>query len=164
MALSTNYGSGAQASEAVSLSLYPWQYTDAFRTSSDNGSSSRITDIVGPLDKPTSIKTVVTRIANVYQTLAGGSIPIANQSLNVTGQTTFCELTTILSKAATETSPETMYPVQARVELRLPNTAELTETDVLNLTLAAFAGLCDDKGIPVVITERMRGALTPAGI
>lgn len=133
MSLSTNYGTGARKIDAVTKNLYPWDWTVGFRVNSDTGSASRIVDTLSPLDKPTHIKCTVSKIANVYATLANNSIPVANQAANITGQTVFCELSTILSKAATATEPEIQYPVVARVELRLPNTADLLESDVENL-------------------------------
>lgn len=153
---------GAAMETAITPNLYPWNYADAFRVISDNGSIARMTDILAPLDMRTTIKVTVDKIANVYTTLADGNVPAENQLVNVSGQTVFCELKTI----ATETidSVEYQLPMVARVELRLPNSSLITEANVLTLILAAVAGLCDDSGVPTVVTEKMRGALTPAGI
>jgi hypothetical protein len=52
----------------------------------------------------------------------------------------------------------------ARIELRIPNDSAIAESDINTLVLATYAALCDASGNPVVVTEKMRGALTPAGI
>lgn len=161
MSISFNFGSGATGA-AKTLSLAPWAYADAFRTISDNGSVARMTDILAPLDKKTTIKVSLDRIANVYATLADGNIPVAEQSSNTSGQTVFCELKTIATKTVGTTVVQ--LPMVARIELRLPNDADIAESDVNTLILATYAALCDEEGNPTVVTEKMRGALTPTGI
>ena len=157
MAISFNFGAGATGA-AKTLSLLPWAYTTAFRNVSDNGSVARMTDILTPLDKKTSVKITLDKIANVYTTLADGTVPVAEQSSNTSGQTVFCELKTVATKTVGDVTVQ--LPMVARIELRLPN----SESDINTLVLATYASLCDASGNPVVVTEKMRGALTPAGI
>lgn len=161
MAISFNFGDGATGA-AKTLSLLPWAYATAFRNVSDNGSVARMTDILTPLDKKTSIKITLDKIANVYTTLADGTVPVAEQSSNTSGQTVFCELKTVATKTVGETTVQ--LPMVARIELRIPNDSAIAESDINTLVLAAYASLCDASGNPVVVTEKMRGALTPAGI
>lgn len=161
MAISFNFGTGATGT-AKSLSLLPWAYTTAFRNVSDNGVVARMTDILAPLDKKTSIKISLDKIANVYTTLAENSVPVAEQSSNTSGQTVFCELKTIATKTVGDATVQ--LPMVSRIELRLPNDKDIAESDINTLVLATYAALCDASGNPTVVTEKMRGALTPAGI
>lgn len=161
MAISFNFGSGATGT-AKTLSLLPWAYATAFRNVSDNGSIARMTDILAPLDKKTSIKITLDKIANVYTTLADGAVPVSAQSANTSGQTVFCELKTIATKVVDTNTIQ--LPMVARIELRIPNDADIAESDINTLVLATYAALCDAAGNPVVVSEKMRGALTPAGI
>jgi len=161
MAISFNFGTGATGT-AKSLSLLPWAYTTAFRNVSDNGSVARMTDILTPLDKKTSVKITLDKIANVYTTLADGAVPVSEQSSNTSGQTVFCELKTVATKTVGDATVQ--LPMVARIELRIPNDSAIAESDINTLVLATYAALCDASGNPVVVTEKMRGALTPAGI
>lgn len=163
--VSFNFGTGAQG-EAMgtinSVSFKPWNWTDAFRTISDTGSLAKMTDILAPLDKRTTIKVTLDKIADVYSTLAGGTVPPASRLANTAGATVFAEVNTIASKTVGET--EIQLPMVARVELRLPFDADISAANVTELFLAAYGALCNDVGIPTVTTEKMRGALTPQGI
>lgn len=161
MAISFNFGAGATGT-AKTLSLLPWAYTTAFRNVSDNGSVARMTDILTPLDKKISVKITLDKIANVYTTLADGVVPVAEQSSNTSGQTVFCELKTVATKTVGDVTVQ--LPMVARIELRIPNDSAIAESDINTLVLATYASLCDATGNPVVVTEKMRGALTPAGI
>lgn len=161
MAISFNFGTGAQGT-ATTKAFSPWAYLTAFRIITDSGSLAKMTDIVAPLDKKTTLKVTLDKIANVYSTLAENSIPVAAQSANTTGQTVFVELKTIATKTVSGT--EIQLPMVARIELRLPNDSEISESDVEKLVMATYAGLCNTAGDPVVVTEKMRGALTPTGI
>lgn len=162
MAISWHFGTGAQGT-AVSKSLLPWAYSSAFRIMTDNGQLARMSDIKAPLDKKTTVKITLDKIANVYSTLADNSVPLACQSANVTGATVFAELKTITTKTLTD-GTVIQLPMVGRIELRLPNDADIAESDIESLVLATYAALCDDAGSPVVVTEKIRGALTPAGI
>lgn len=161
MAISFNYGSGAQGT-AATKPFFPWAYSTAFRIISDSGTLARMTDIVAPLDKKTTIKVTLDKIANVYTTLAEDKIPVTAQSANTSGQTVFIELKTIATKTVGEV--EIQLPMVSRIELRLPNDADITEANVEALVMATYAGLCNAAGNPTVVTEKMRGALTPVGI
>lgn len=161
MAISFQFGSGAQKT-AINVSLQPWDYAAAFRTISDNGSNARMTDILAPLDKKTSVKVSLSQIANVYTTLAEGTVPVAEQSANPTGATVFVELKTIATKVVG--SATIQIPLVSRIELRIPFDSEITEADITKLVMATFAALCNDAGAPVVVTEKMRSALLPKGI
>lgn len=161
MAITFNFGTGAQGT-SVSKSLKPWIYADAFRIISDSGSLARMTDILAPLDKKTTAKVTLDKIANVYTTLAAGTVPVAAQSANTSGQTVFVELSTIATK---EVGTDTIQvPAVCRIELRLPNDSDITEANVEELVMATYGLLCTTEGNPKVVTELMRGALTPAGI
>lgn len=161
MAISFQYGAGSQGA-SVAKSMRPWVYADAFRIISDNGSSARMADILAPLDKKTTTKVTLDKIANVYSTLADGTVPVAEQSANTSGGTVFAELKTIATKVVGTTTIQ--IPMVGRIELRLPFDADISESDVESLVMATYAILCDDAGLPVVVTEKIRGALTPAGI
>jgi len=161
VAISFNFGSGTQGA-GVTKTLAPWAYATAFRITADNGSAAQMTDIVAPLDKKTTAKVTLTKIANVYQTLANNEIPVANQSGNTSGGTIFAELKTIATK--TVGAQEVMIPLVGRIELRIPNDADIAESDIEKLVMATYGLLCDATGSPVVVAEKLRGALTPAGI
>lgn len=161
---SKTFGTGAYGQDEVS-NAYFWDYPNAFRVVSDTGSSVRLTDILTPLDKRTYLKFSLSKIANVYATLGGDSVPVAERSSNPTGQTLFCELTTILTKTnPTISGGIIQVPIQTRVELRLPNDGDLTDDDIMELMALTAAGLCDDAGLPRITSEMLRGALVPAGI
>lgn len=161
MAISFQFGSGAQGT-ATTKAFSPWAYTTAFRTISDNGSQARMADILSPLDKKTTAKVTLEKIANVYTTLADGAVPVANQSSNTSGGTVFAELKTIATK--TDGLNTVFIPMVARVEVRVPNDPDITGSDIETLVMAAYGLLCDASSSNTVITEKLRGALTPAGI
>lgn len=161
MAVTFNFGTGAQG-DAVNKPLKPWAYPSAIRIVSDSGSSARMTDILSPLDMRTTLKVTLDKIANVYTTLADGTVPVAQQSANTSGGTIFAELKTVATKVVgTDTI---QIPMVGRIELRLPNDSAITESDVNELVMATYGILCDASGNPTVVTEKLRGALTPAGI
>lgn len=161
MAISFQFGSGSQDTP-VNKALAPWKYADAFRVITDNGSLARMGDIKSPLDMQTTVKLTNTKIANVYTTLADGNIPVEAQNANTSGHTVFVELKTIATKVVGTNTIQ--LPMVSRIELRLPDDAEIAEADITTLVMATFAALCDSTGTPVVVTEKMRGSLTPAGI
>jgi len=154
MALSLNLGSAFGAS--VNVGVLPW-LTTALKEIQDDGNLIKVADVLSPLDRQAVIKITNTRIANVYQTLAKGVIPIGNQSANVSGQSIFCELTATASRTVTG-APDILVPVVSRIELRLPNDAELDDTVAKQLLLANYAALCDANAV-LKITDKMRGSL-----
>lgn len=162
MAISFNFGAGS-TDTPVNKALAPWKYADAIRTMSESSELAKMADILSPLDLQTIFKISNSRIANVYNTLAGGSVPVAEQSANTSGQSIFCELKTTCTRTEAVTSRRIQLPMVARIELRLPNDAAITEADITTLVMQAFACLCDEAGDPVVVTEKMRGALAPQG-
>lgn len=161
MAISFQFGTGAQGT-TVSKSLLPWNYSTAFRIISDSGQLARMTDILSPLDKMTTAKVTLEKIANVYTTLAGGTVPLIAQNANTVGHTVFVELRTIATKIVG--TAVIQLPMVSRIELRLPDDADIAESDVEKLVMATYGLLCDSLGNPTVVTEKMRGALTPVGI
>lgn len=161
MSVTFNFGALSQKT-GVTKTIKPWDYAAGFRIQSDNGSVAKMTGILTPLDKKTTIKVTLDRIANVYSTLADNTVPVAEQSANVTGQTVFVELKTIATRVHEEKTIQ--IPMVSRIELRLPNDAEIAESDVEALIFATYAALCDGSGNSIVLTEKMRGALTPVGI
>lgn len=160
MAISFHFG--AATNTGVAKSLLPWKFTTAFRAITDNGSMARMTDILSPLDMQITLKVTNTKIANVYATLADGTVPVESQNANTSGHTVFAELKTIATKVVGADTIQ--LPMVGRIELRLPDDAEIAESDVETLVLATWAALCDSSGVSSVVTEKMRGALTPAGI
>jgi len=161
MAILFNFGTSAQG-VGVTKTLKPWDYAKAFRIISDSGTLARMTNILSPLDKVTTAKVTLDKIANVYTTLAGGTVPLAAQNACVSGHTVFVELKTIATKViGTDTI---QLPMVARLELRLPDDADIAEADIETLVFATYGLLCDSAGLPTVVTEKMRGALTPTGI
>lgn len=164
MAILFHFGTSAQG-VGVTKTLKPWDYAKAFRIISDSGTLARMTNILSPLDKVTTAKVTLDKIANVYTTLAGGTVPLAAQNACVSGHTVFVELKTIATKVIGTTPPVTVQlPMVARLELRLPDDADIAEADIESLVFATYGLLCDSTGLPVVVTEKMRGALTPIGI
>lgn len=161
MAISFTFGASSQG-VAVNKPLKPWNYSTAFRIVSDSGALARMTDIQSPLDKLTTAKVTLEKIANVYTTLAGGTVPLAAQNANVSGHTVFVELKTIATKVVGLITVQ--LPIVSRIEIRLPDDADIAESDIDTLVMATYGLLCDSTGLPVVVTEKMRGALTPAGI
>jgi hypothetical protein len=161
MAISFNFGAGA-TNVGVTKTLLPWNYTGAFRIISDSGTLARMTDKLSPLDKITTAKVTLERIANVYTTLASGTVPVAYQSANTSGHTVFVELRTIATKVVNGVTIQ--LPMVSRIELRLPDDADIAESDIDTLVMATYGLLCDATGNPVVVSEKMRGALTPVGI
>lgn len=161
MAILFNFGTSSQ-NVGVTKTLKPWNYAGAFRIVSDSGTLARMTNILSPLDKITTAKVTLEKIANVYTTLAGGTVPLLAQNSNVSGHTVFAELKTIATKVVGTATIQ--LPMVARLELRLPDDADIAETDIDTLILATYALLCDSAGLPTVVTEKMRGALTPVGI
>lgn len=145
----------------VNKSLEPWDYENAVRIVQNDGTLVKMTDIVSPLDKQTSMKLTATRIGNVYNTLAGGTIPVSEQSSNTSGSSIFAELKTVATRPGAIDGTTVQLPMVGRIEVRLPNDASITEADVTTLVMAAFALLCDKDGDPTVVTEKMRGALAP---
>lgn len=146
---------GSAFGTAVNKSLLPWTLA-ALKVTQDDGSLVKVTNVLSPLDKQSSIKIANTRIANVYNTLAKGSIPIGNQAANTTGQAIFVELNATASKVVG--SDTILLPMIARIELKLPNDGELTNGNVEQLLLATYAALCDAVGT-MRATEIMRGVL-----
>lgn len=164
MSFSKTWGTGALV-QLPNDGPFAWAWSSAFRVTSDTGTAVKLTDILSPLDKRTTIKLALSKIANVYTTLGGDSVPVTERSSNVTGQTLFTELTTILTRPnPTIAGGIIQVPVQARIELRLPNDGELTATDVEDLIVACHSALLDDAGNNLVISEKLRGALVPPGI
>lgn len=152
---------GAAFNTAVNKALTPWKYDTAVRVTQNQGSLVKLTDTLSPLDLQTSMKLTSTRIANVYNTLNEGSTPVAEQSSNTSGQSVFVELKTVATRDGLVPDTRVQLPMVCRLELRLPNDAEIAETDITTLVMATFGLLCDDAGAPVVVTEKMRGALAP---
>lgn len=152
---------GAAFNTGVTKPLLPWKYDTAVRVTQNQGSLVKLTDTLSPLDIQTSMKLTATRIANVYNTLADGSVPVAEQSTNTSGQSVFVELKTIATRDGSVPDTRVQLPMVCRIELRLPNDAEIAEDDVTKLVMQTFALLCDSAGAPVVVTEKMRGALAP---
>ncbi len=153
--LDLNLGSAFDA--PVTVNLAPWSY-QSLQVVQNDGNLVKAADVLSPLDKQASVKITNTKIANVYNTLAKGQIPIGNQSSNSSGQSIFVELNATASK--TVGSTEVLLPVVARIEVRLPNDGELTNADVVTLVMACFATMHDGMGVPRV-TDMMRGVLLP---
>lgn len=148
---------GLAFNTAVSISLAPYKAV-ALQVIQNDGSLVKAANVMSPLNKQSEMKITNTKIANVYNTLAKGTIPIGNQSPNTSGQSIFIELTATASRLVGIT--EILLPLVARVEVRLPNDGELTSANVQTLVLAALAGMYDAAGVSRV-TDMMRGVLMP---
>lgn len=148
---------GTAFNTAVSKSLLPWKAT-ALQVIQNDGSLVKAANVLSPLDKQSVVKITNTRIANVYNTLAKGSIPSGNQSSNPTGQSIFVELNATASKTVGTT--EVHLPVVCRIEVRLPNDGDLTNANIETLILATLAAMYDPTGVSRV-TDMMRGVLMP---
>lgn len=155
--MSLDLNLGPAFNTPVNIPLAPWKLT-ALKVVQDSGTLVRVSDVMSPLDKQAFVKLTNTRIANVYNTLAKGTVPIANQSTNVSGQSIFAELTATASK--TVGSTVTLLPVVTRIEFRLPNDGDLTNADAQALLMATFAAMCNDAGV-FRVTDMMRGVLFP---
>jgi len=131
---------------------------DALQKVSDTGTLVKLTDVLSPLDRPFNVKISNTRIANVYQTLAKGTVPLGNQASNASGQSIFVEATASASKVMPVSGQVVIVPMTARIELRLPNDGDVTNGVIKTLLVATLSQLCGDDGNPRV-TEMMRGVL-----
>lgn len=160
MAFQFNLGTGAIV---TTEGQDKWQYATTFRVISQTPTSVKLTDILAPLDKRTTAKYALSKIANVYQTLGGDSVPVAERSSNATGTTLFCELTTILTKPNPVTAGAIIQvPVQARIELRVPNDGDIDDIVIGQLVSYVTALLLNSSGDAKVTSELLRGALVPA--
>lgn len=158
MALDLNQGLAFNTSSTETLPVFP-PATGAFKVIQDDGTLVKVANILSPLDKQMSVKITNTRIANVYNTLAKGTIPLGNQATNTSGQSVFVELSATASKTVGTT--EILLPVVARAELRLPNDGDLEEGDIETL-LSCLISLFYDQSALLSVTSMMRGALFPA--
>lgn len=137
---------------------FPSHYTDGLRIVEENGSLVKLANVRAPLDKPTSAKVSNTRIANVYQTLAKGAIPLTAQATNVTGQAIFAEMNVTASDPA---QPGILIPMQARIELKLPNHGSLSEIEISQLIKQCISLLVDgNDGGTLRVTQIMRGVMS----
>lgn len=165
MSITWNYGSGAQAAVASTLSYYPWMYNDAIRATQVTPTLAKFTDILAPLDKPTEIKISTETIANVYSTLANSKIPVSEQNSNTSGSSVFVQLRTVANYTRTvgTTSTIVQLPVEARLQLRVPNDAELTNDELDKLLGAVVASVRKQDGTSR-LGEILRGSLVPKEI
>lgn len=150
---------GAAFAATVNKPMGPW-LPSALKITEDDGTLLKLCDVLSPLDKQAALKITNTKIANVYNTLAKGSIPVGNQSTNTSGQRLFVELNVTASKTVGTTV--VLTPAVVRIDLSLPNDGDLTDANVESLVLAAYAALCTPAGAPRA-TTMMRGVLNPSG-
>lgn len=165
MSITWNLGSGAQAATPVTLSYRPWMYDDAFRVTSSAPTLAKMTDILAPLDKPTEIKISTETIANVYSTLANSKIPVSEQNSNTSGTSVFVQLRTVATyvKTVGTTSSEVQLPLEARLQIRIPNDVELTNT-VLDEVLGQLIACVRKQDGSSRLNEITRGSLVPKEI
>lgn len=165
MSLTWNYGSGAKAAAPLTLSYHPWMYNDAIRVTSSAPTLAKFTDILAPLDKPTEIKISTETIANVYSTLANSKIPVTEQNSNTSGSSVFVQLRTIANYTRTVGTTDTVVqlPLEGRIQLRVPNDAELTNDELDKLLGDMIACLRKQDGSSRV-GEILRGSLVPKEI
>lgn len=125
----------------------------------DTGQLVKLANILSPLDKPSTAKISNTRIANVYQTIAKGSIPALAQALNVSGCSVFAELNVVGSKLDSA-SREILLPMQCRIELKVPNDGDIDNSLLKVLALSCLNLLHNPAGPDDLrVTEIMRGVL-----
>lgn len=165
MSLKWNYGTGAQSSTASTLSYYPWMYNDAIRTTQVTPTLAKFTDILAPLDKPVEIKISTETIANVYTTLANSKVPVSEQNSNTSGSSVFVQLRTTADYVRTvgTTESNVQLPVEARLQIRVPNDAELTNDELDKLLGALIACIRKQDGSSR-LGEILRGSLVPKEI
>lgn len=132
----------------------------SLKMQSDAGNLIKIANVLAPVDKPSSGKISLSRIANVYSSLAKGSIPVGNQAPNVTGCSIFAEISFIGSNTDAA-NRELLMPMQSRIELRLPYSVDVNNTVIKKLLLANVALLCAPAG-GLRTTDIMRGVLFQA--
>jgi len=158
--LTLNMGDATFASAPVALRTF---VPEALQVVQNTGQLAKLVNVFSPLDKQATIKIANTRIADVYQTLAKGTIPVGARALNISGQTVFAEVSAVASRSAS--GIETLLPVVGRLELRLPNDVDVTESLVMELVGTVLAAVCaagdiDAPAEPVSrVTEIMRGVL-----
>ena len=155
MTLDLNLGAALNATP-VNIAVKPLVAANVKKVQ-DDGNLIRVSDIVSPLDRQAQFKITNTKIANVYNTLAKGTIPVGNMSTNTSGQAIFVELSVIASRAVSG-QPDVLVPMVARIELKLPNDSDLTDAKVQELLNTAYAALCDPSAV-LKVTDKMRGAL-----
>lgn len=165
MALSFNLGTGATGTP-VNFAVAPWDYDDAIRVTSEAPTLVKMNDILSPIDLPTEVKISVEKIANVYTTLGGGRIPVAEQSSNTSGVTIFVEVKTVGTYDRSATDPtlgRIQVPMVGRLEFRLPNDVNIGSTAEATLLSTVIASICDSAGA-LRLDEIRRGALVPKEI
>ncbi len=157
MALDLNQGAAFNPTNLAAVVLTNVaSASGSFKVVEDNGTLMKLSNVLAPLDKPMSVKVTNSRIADVYQTLSKGTIPIGNRSLNVSGQSIFTELTAV---ASTGTAPnEILVPVVCRIEYRLPNHVDVDSTFVKNLCLMTLSQSLDSSNV-FRVPSMMRGVL-----
>lgn len=165
MSLNWNFGSGSQAAVASTLSYYPWQYDDAIRATSVSPTLVKFADILAPLDKPTEIKISTETIANVYSTLANSKIPVSEQNSNTSGSSVFVQLRTVAdyTRVIGTTSSVVQLPLEVRLQIRVPNDAELTNAELDKLLGAVISSVRNSDGTSR-LGEILRGSLVPKEI
>lgn len=149
---------GAAFNTGVAKTLLPWIPT-GLQITQDDGTLVKASDVASPLDRQATVKVTNTRIANVYNTLARGSIPLGNQGSNVSGQSLFVELNVVASKVVG--TQVVHLPMVSRIEVRLPNDGDLTNADITSLILANFAVMHNSAGSLQAI-NMMRGVMLPS--
>jgi len=160
MSLTLNMGDATFASSPTALRVLA---PEALQVVQNTGQLVKLVNVLSPLDKQANFKIANTRIADVYTTLAKGTIPLAARAANISGQTIFAELSAVASRSAS--GVETLLPVVARLELRLPNDHDIDEDFVKLLVGTVLAAVCqigdiDNPEEPVTrVTEIMRGVL-----
>lgn len=165
MSINWNYGTGSQFATASNLSYNPWLYDAAIRVTSDSPTQAKLTDILAPLDKPTEIKISTEPIANVYTTLTNSRIPVSSQSANTSGTSVFVQLRTVVDydKTIGTTTTNVQLPLEARLQIRVPNDAELTNVVLAKLISSLYASTCGADGASR-LNEILRGGLVPKEI
>lgn len=165
MSLLWNFGSGSQAAAPLTLSYYPWMYNDAIRATTVTPTLAKFTDILAPLDKPTEIKISTETIANVYSTLANSKIPVSEQNSNTSGSSVFVQLRTVADYTRTvgTTSNVVQLPLEVRLQIRVPNDAELSNDELDKLLGVIIASVRKQDGTSR-LGEILRGSLVPKEI
>jgi len=155
----------AQAA-AKTLPYKPWDYSKLREVDGD-AKSTRLVVTTSPLGKQTKIKFVLSRIANVYSTLASNTVPVLAQSINHEGQTLFVEVNTTAEAdeaVNATTTKKVIIPMVARIELRIPSHDAIDEQSINDLIGMLYASLCNGTGASILTTEKLRGALAPSGV
>mgnify|MGYP004443678611 CR=1 FL=1 len=166
MAMTFNFGPGAQSETTVALNVKPWNYSGAFKTAQKNATYTLLIDTKTDLGNTVSVKRQCEPVSNVYSTVAADNIPVANRYTVVAGTKVTSEAYANGSYEVTSqtTTSKIVSPARCRIQFWSGNDPNWTNDDFATLLTAAIAGLMDQEGNFIVTDELRRGLLSPTGV